>query len=130
MTRSAAHVRGARARRLATRLLTTGGPGPGFYGATPVDHDEAAAVDVVDASVFSTLQAGGVPEKLSRTKKYAFKISAIKDSCPWYDRAYAVWSRRLRSSLSAQYAIACRLNDTELSTMSNYRGKWNVVYLV
>ena len=91
-----------------------------------MDHDEAAAVDVVDASVFSTLQAGGVPEKLSRTKKYAFKISAIKDSCPWYDRAYAVWSRRLGSSLSAQYAIACRLNDTELSTMSNYRGKWNL----
>ena len=133
MTRRATHVRGARARRLATGLLASGGPGPGFYSAAAVAYegstadraDVAVDDDIDDDSVGDTLARCEVlPESLG--KKYAFKLSLIRSKCPWYDQAFAVWSRRLGASKSAEYAIACRLNDTEISTMNNYRGKWKL----
>ena len=58
--------------------------------------------------------------------KYAFTLTDVRAQCPWYDQALSVWQRRLGDSEAARYAIACRLNDAELSTIKNYAGKWRL----
>jgi hypothetical protein len=58
------------------------------------------------------------------TRKYRFKLEDLQNCCPWYDQAVAYYTNKLGSGVSAQYTIACKLHNIDLSTMKNYGPKW------
>lgn len=92
----------------------------------PVTARLAGAVGVVSPVTTEAPPSGAhrSDKTGAQAARYQFKVADVSKYVPWYKYAHMFWRQRWGDSMDADYAIACRLGDCDLSTLKNYRSKW------